>query len=128
MKRVLITEDAPMPVGPYSQAIKTGHLIFVSGQLPIDPASGDLLDGDIKEQSRQILKNIDEILKTGDSNLQKLVKLTIFMNNLSDFSQLNEVMDEFFTHEPPARETVEVSNLPLGAQIEISAIGYTDSE
>ncbi len=128
MKRVLITEDAPMPVGPYSQAIKTGHLIFVSGQLPIDPASGDLLGGDIKEQSRQILKNIDEILKTGDSNLQKLVKLTIFMNNLSDFSQLNEVMAEFFTHEPPARETVEVSNLPLGAQIEISAIGYTDSE
>lgn len=128
MKRVLITEDAPMPVGPYSQAIKTGHLIFVSGQLPIDPASGDLLGGDIKEQSRQILKNIDEILKTGDSNLQKVVKLTIFMNNLNDFSQLNEVMAEFFTHEPPARETVEVSNLPLGAQIEISAIGYTDSE
>lgn len=128
MKMAIITEDAPMPVGHYSQAIKAGNLVFASGQIPIDPRDGEIVRGDIKEQTEQILKNLQAVLKAGDSSLNKAVKITVFLKNLDNFAQLNSVFEDYFKGEPPARETVEVSRLPKDVEIEISAIAATSNQ
>lgn len=126
MKRIIITEEAPLPTGPYSQAIKSNNLVFVSGQIPIDPKTGEVADGTLADQTRQILNNIKAILETADSGINRIVKISVFMANLSYFEEVNSVFSEFFTVEPPARETVEVSRLPKDVNIEISCIAVAD--
>ncbi|MGC8616782.1 MAG: Rid family detoxifying hydrolase [Desulfurella sp.] len=120
MKEVIFTEDAPKPIGPYSQAIKVGGFIFISGQLGID-SQGNLLSN-TKEQTRQVLNNLKSILYSAGSNLEKVVKITIFFTQKDDFSIINEVYSEFFTKEPPARSAVCVAALPKDALVEIEAI------
>jgi 2-iminobutanoate/2-iminopropanoate deaminase len=123
MKReVIATEKAPAAVGPYSQAIRVGDFVFTAGQLAIDPATGKLVEGKIEEQTRQVLKNIAAVLEAAGSSLDKVVKTTVFLKDIGDFKAMNQVYGEFFVHEPPARSTVEVANLPLGALVEIDAI------
>jgi len=122
MKReVIATKKAPGAVGPYSQAIQVGDFVFTAGQLPLDPATGKLIEGGIEEQTRQVLRNIAAVLEAAGSSLDRVVKTTVFLGNMGDFRAMNEVYSEFFPDEPPARSTVEVG-LALGALVEIDAI------
>ncbi|WP_250230006.1 RidA family protein [Anaeropeptidivorans aminofermentans] len=121
MKEVISTSKAPAAIGPYSQAIKTGGLIFVSGQLPIDE-SGNLSTGTITEQTKIVMNNVSEILKAAGSGLDKIVKTTILLTDLGVFGEVNEAYGEFFTNEPPARACFQVAALPKNAQIEIEVI------
>jgi len=123
MKReVIATKKAPGAVGPYSQAIRVGDLVFTAGQLAIDPAIGKLVEGGIEKQTRQVLRNIAAVLEVAGSSLGNVVKTTVFLKDMGDFKAMNGVYAEFFAKEPPARSTVEVANLPLGALVEIDAI------
>lgn len=119
---VLIADDAPAAIGPYSLGIKTGELVFISGTLGVDPKSGSLVSGGIEAETRQALTNMDKILSAGGSSLGNVVKTTVFMQDLGEFAQMNGVYAEFFSNEPPARSTVEVASLPKGAAVEIEAI------
>ena len=123
-KRIATTDNAPAAVGPYSQAILAGGFLFVSGQIAIDPANGKLIDGSPVEQTRLIMKNIGTILKQAGASYSDVVKCDIFVTDLGQFKAINEVYAEFFETEPPARATVEVSALPLRADVEISAIAF----
>jgi 2-iminobutanoate/2-iminopropanoate deaminase len=123
MHRVVIsTESAPAAIGPYSQAIAVGDLIFVSGQLPVDPESGQFVEGGIPEMTRQIFRNIETILAAAGSNLGKIVKTTVFLADLEDFQAMNGAYAEFFSENPPARSTVQVARLPRDARIEIEVV------
>ncbi len=121
-KEVIFTDKAPKPVGPYSQAIKCGNLIFLSGQLPIVPETGHLSTEGIHKETRLIFDNMEAVLKAAGSSVEKLVKVNIFMTNLDDFKFVNEVMEEKCGVNLPARSTVQVAALPKGANIEIEAI------
>jgi 2-iminobutanoate/2-iminopropanoate deaminase len=121
MKQVISTDKAPGAVGPYSQAISTGTMVFVSGQLPMDPATGQIVEG-IEQQTKMSLTNVKAILEAAGSSLDKVVKATVFITNMDDFPAVNKVYAEFFTKLPPARACVEVSKLPRGANVEIEAI------
>ena len=121
-KKVIATTDAPAAIGPYSQAIATNDLLFISGQLPIDPTVGSLIEGDIQQKTHQILKNITAIATEAGTTLEKVVKTTIFLTDLGDFKAVNEAYGEYFKDNPPARSTVQVAALPLGADIEIETI------
>jgi len=121
-RTVISTERAPAAIGPYSQAIAAGSLIFLSGQLPIDPVTGALIDGDIAAMTRQIFRNIETVLAAAGSTLSKVVKVTVFLTDLNDFQAMNAAYAEFFTHDPPARSTVQVARLPRDARIEIEVI------
>jgi 2-iminobutanoate/2-iminopropanoate deaminase len=121
-RTVISTERAPAAIGPYSQAIAAGSLIFLSGQLPIDPATGALIDGDIAAMTRQIFRNIETVLAAAGSTLSKVVKVTVFLADMNDFQAMNAAYAEFFTHDPPARSTVQVARLPRDARIEIEVI------
>jgi 2-iminobutanoate/2-iminopropanoate deaminase len=111
-KKVVFTEKAPKPIGPYSQAIIAGNLIFTAGQIPIDPATNQVVQGDIKEQTRRVLENLRAILESVGATFDDVVKVTIYMKDLNEFSAMNEVYSEYFKNSPPARTTVEVSRLP----------------
>jgi len=120
------TDAAPAPVGPYSQAIQLGDLIFVSGQIPLDPRTGEIVSGEIEEQTRQVLRNLKAVLEAADSDLSRVVKATVYLTDMSLFPRINAVYAEAFDADPaPARATVEVSALPLGAHVEIDAIAFT---
>ena len=121
-KQIVHTTDAPQPVGAYSQAVKTGNLLFVSGQIPINPESGDLVQGSFKERARQVLNNIKNIVEAAGADMNDVVKTNVFLTDLSNFAELNEVYTEFFVSDPPARAAVQVSKLPLGSDIEIECI------
>lgn len=121
-KIVISTKNAPAPVGAYNQAIVTGNLIFVSGQIPLDPATGELIEGDFKARCKRVLKNLEAIVRSAGSNNDKIVKTTVFLTDLSKFAEVNETYAEFFKSDPPARAAVEVSKLPLGVDIEIECI------
>lgn len=123
-KQMISTSKAPQAIGPYSQAIQAGSFIFISGQIPINPASGELLLGDIQSQTRQVLENIKGVLEAVESSLNSVVKTTIYLTDLGDFDSVNEVYGSYFKEEPPARATVEVSSLPKGVGIEIEAVAY----
>lgn len=120
-REIIKTSHAPAAVGPYSQAIKAAPLVFVSGQLGLDPKSGTLVDG-LEAQTRQILENLESILRESGSDLKNVVKTTIFLTSMADFSAVNAIYAEAFSDAPPARSTVEVASLPLGGLIEIEAI------
>ncbi len=119
---VVATRKAPAAVGPYSQAIRVGDFVFTAGQLAIDPATAELVEGGIEEQTRQVLRNIAAVLEEAGSSIDKVVKTTVFLKDMGDFKAMNGVYGEFFANEPPARSTVEVANLALGALVEIDAI------
>ena len=121
-RTVIHTDSAPKAIGPYSQAIRSGNLIFAAGQVPIVPATGDLIAGDIEAQARQVLTNLKAVLEAAGSGLDKVVKTTVFMTNLGDFARMNAVYAEFFPANPPARSTVQVSALPKGAMVEIECV------
>lgn len=123
MKRdVLIADDAPAAIGPYSLGVKTNGLVFVSGTLGVDPESGSLVSGGVEAETRQALTNMAKILNAGGSSLGNVVKTIVFMQDLGEFAQMNGVYAKFFSTEPPARSTVQVAALPMGAAVEIEAI------
>ncbi len=124
MNRTAIsTERAPAAIGPYSQAIRLGSFVFTSGQIPLTPA-GELVEGDVTAQTRQVLNNLQAVLEAAGSGLQHVVKCTCFLKDMNDFAAMNEVYGEFFAGEPPARSAVEVARLPKDALIEIEAVAY----
>ena len=121
----VLSAHAPAPVGPYSQAIRSGGFIFCSGQIPLDPATGDLVPGDVGAQTHQVMKNISAVLAAADATFENVVKTTIFLLDMADFAAVNAVYGERFGSLPPARSTVGVAALPLGARVEIEAIAST---
>lgn len=121
-KKIIETSAAPAAIGPYSQAVVSGNMVFVSGQIPLDPGSGELVEGDIQQQATQVLKNLEAILKEAGSSLQQVVKTTVYICNMDDFPLVNSVYEGFFKENPPARACVEVSRLPKNVAVEIDAI------
>ena len=125
-KVVIHTNEAPKAIGTYSQGIKSNNFVFTSGQIPINPQSGELIKGDFKSEVKQVLINLNGVLKGGGSSLQQAIKLTVFLTDLSHFAQVNEIFNEFFPDNPPARSAVQVSALPMNARIEIDAVGHVE--
>lgn len=121
-KRIITTPAAPKAIGPYSQAVRNGSWAFISGCLPADPVTGELTGGDIRTQTRRVLENMGEVLKACKMDFRHVLKTTVFVTNLADFADMNEVYAEFFKENPPARSTVQVSALPKGALVEIEAV------
>jgi 2-iminobutanoate/2-iminopropanoate deaminase len=121
-KTIINTEKAPAPIGPYNQAVKANGFVFVSGQVPLDPARGTLVTGSVKDEAQQVMKNLDAILKEAGISFSHIVKTTIFLSDMSLFADVNEVYGSFFTDDAPARETVAVKGLPRGVNVEISVI------
>jgi len=123
------TDRAPAPVGPYSQAVAHGGLVFVSGQIPLDPASGELVAGDIEAQTEQVVANLSAVLEAAGSSLDRVVKVTVFLTDLAVFPRVNAVYGRHFTGSPPpARSTIQVAGLPLGAAVEIEAVATRDAD
>src|ERR1017187_3008987 len=121
-REVVLTNDAPQPIGPYSQAIKAGGFVFASGQIALDPATGKLIDGDIKAQTERVLKNLSAVLAGAGSSMDRVVKTTVFLKNISDFPAMNEVYGKTFTNVPPSRTTVQAAGLPKDALLEIDVV------
>jgi 2-iminobutanoate/2-iminopropanoate deaminase len=121
-KKVIQTDKAPKAIGPYSQAIQAGNFLFLSGQIPLDPKTGELVKGDIRKQTQQVLENIKGVLESQGLGMENVVKVTIFLKDIGNFNQVNEVYATYFLSSPPARSTVEVTKLPRDADIEIEAI------
>jgi 2-iminobutanoate/2-iminopropanoate deaminase len=124
MKEAIKTERAPAAIGPYSQAIRAGGFLFISGQIPIDPATGGIVSGDIEAQTDRVLRNIRSIVDESGGSLQDVVKTTVFLADMDDFPAMNEVYGRYFHSEAPARSTVQVSRLPKDVRIEIEAIAW----
>ena len=121
-KKVVQTEKAPKAIGPYSQAIQAGDFLFLSGQVPLDPKTGELVKGDIGQQAKQVLENIKGVLESQKLGMEDVVKVTIFLKDIENFNQVNEIYSTYFPISPPAISTVEVARLPRGVEIEIEAI------
>lgn len=119
---IVSTQNAPAAIGPYSQAVKIGNLVYTSGQIPLDPASGDLVQGGIVEQTHQVLKNLRAVVEASGSNLSAVVKTTIFLKDMADFATVNEIYGEYFKSPYPARSCVQVAKLPRDVSVEIEAI------
>ena len=122
MRDIVQTDRGPKPIGPYSQAIKANGLLFVSGQVALDPKTGEFQAGDIRQQTERVLENVKGIVEAGGSHLNRVVKTTVFLKNMSDFPAMNEVYGKFFASAPPARSTVEVARLPKEALVEVELI------
>ena len=122
-RTIISTDKAPGAIGPYSQAVKTDTMVFVSGQLALEPTTGNLVNNDIKSETRQAMENLKHILEAAGSSLAKVVKTTLFIKDMSDFPVINEVYGQFFQNDPPARACVEVARLPKDANFEIEAVG-----
>ncbi|MFI5117589.1 MAG: RidA family protein [Terriglobales bacterium] len=122
MREVIATNDGPKAIGPYSQAIKANGLVFLSGQIALDPATQQLISGDVAAQTERVLQNLAGILKAAGSSLPQVVKTTVFLKNMSDFAAMNDVYGRYFTEAPPARSTVEVARLPKDVLVEIDVI------
>ena len=127
-KTVISTNNSPAAIGPYSQAIRFNGLVFVSGQIPIDPESGKVIKGNIKEQTKQVLENLKNILQAGGSSLPNVLRTTIFLSDMDDYAMVNETYAQYFESSPPARSTVQVSRLPKDVHIEIDAIAYATNQ
>jgi len=121
-KEIITTDRAPAAIGPYSQAVRSGGLLFVSGQIPLDPATGSLVAGGIVEQTDRVLRNLAAVIEAAGGTLAHVVKTSCFLADMDDFSIFNEVYGRFFPEEPPARETVQVARLPKDALVEVSAV------
>ena len=125
-KEIISTENAPQAIGPYSQAVKAGGLMFISGQIPLNPETGDLVSGSIEDEANRVLQNIKSICEAAGYGMEDIVKITIFLTDLGNFATVNEVMKKHFSEPYPARATVEISGLPLGVNVEIEAIVSTN--
>ncbi len=123
-KEIVATEEAPKAIGPYSQAVRVGPFVFLSGQIPLDPNTGEVFTGDIAEQTRRVMENLSAVLRAAGASLSEVVRSTIYLTNLADFSKVNEIYGSYFPTEPPARATVQVAALPRGASIEIDMIAH----
>ena len=121
-KKIILTKNAPVPIGPYNQGIITGSMLYTAGQIAIDPATGQFVQGDIKTQTQQVLKNIQSIIEQAGTTMQNVVKTSVFLRDMNDFAGMNEVYAEFFKNEFPARTTVAVLGLPRDAKVEIEAV------
>jgi 2-iminobutanoate/2-iminopropanoate deaminase len=121
-REIITSSQAPAAVGPYSQAVRVGDFVYTAGQIPLVPETGKIVEGDIEAQTRQVMQNLSHVLDSAGSSLTHIVKTTIFVTNLADFSTINQVYGEFFAADPPARSTVQVAALPLDARIEIEAV------
>ena len=128
MKKIISTGDAPAAIGPYSQAIRSGSMLFCAGQIPLDPKSGQIVSDDIGEQTKRVLENIGAILKAEHLNFGNVVKTTIFLTNMADFQTVNEIYAAYFRENPPARSTVGVSALPKGAKVEIEVLAMASDD
>ncbi|ADM28743.1 endoribonuclease L-PSP [Ignisphaera aggregans DSM 17230] len=124
MKKIIYTERAPRPIGPYSQGIVAGCYVFISGQIPIDPLTGKIVDGEFSDRVVRVLENIKAIIESVGGSLNDIVKVTVFLRDIGMFQQFNEIYSRYFKEDPPARTVVEVSNLPRGVDIEMEAIAY----
>ena len=122
MKQIVRTEAAPQAIGPYSQAVVAGGFVFASGQIPTDPATGQFVEGGVSEQTRQVLRNLSEVLKAAGTGLERVVKTTVFLADMNDFAEMNEVYGSFFGENPPARSTVQAARLPRDARVEIDVV------
>ena len=123
MKKIINTTHAPAPIGPYSQAVKSGHLLFTSGQIPIAPETGEMISGGIREQTIQVLENLKSIIEAAGSTLDDAIKTTVFLTDMADFPELNTIYAEYFGEEKaPARSTIQVAALPMGARVEIEIV------
>jgi len=122
MKSIIYTDKAPEPIGPYSQAVLTGNMLFISGQIPIDPATNQLITGSIGDEARQVMKNLDALLSASGLSFESVVKATIFLSDMSHFAEVNEIYGSYFISNFPARETVAVLGLPKNVNVEISMI------
>lgn len=125
VKEIIATETAPRAIGPYSQAVRAGDLVFASGQIPIDPATGEFVAGGIAEQTEQVLKNLTAVFAAAGVEMNQVVKTTVFLASMDDFAAMNEVYARFFNQNPPARATVQAARLPRDAKVEIDAIAVT---
>ena len=128
MKKIVSTTEAPAAVGPYSQAVRVGPMLFTAGQIPLDPQSGQIVSGNIAEQTRRVFDNLAAVLRAEGMDFSNIVKTTVFMTNLGDFQTMNEVYASYFKDQPPARSTVQVSALPKGAQVEIELVAVATKE
>ena len=122
MKEIITTENAPGAIGPYSQAVKTESMVFCSGQIPIDPQTGEFVSDDVAEQTQQVLKNLSAVLNAAGTNLNNVVKTTVFLADMNDFTAMNEVYAEYFSENKPARATVQAARLPKDARVEIECV------
>ena len=122
MKEIVATENAPGAIGPYSQAVKAGGMVFCSGQIPIDAATGEFVSADVAEQTEQVLKNLSAVLKAAGSDLNNVVKTTVFLSDMNDFAAMNEIYAKYFSENKPARATVQAARLPRDARVEIDCI------
>ena len=122
MKKIIATEAAPAAIGPYSQAVISGGVLYASGQIPLDPASGEIVGNDIAAQAEQVLKNLTAVLESAGASLAAVVKTTVYLQDMGEFAALNEVYGRYFTDQPPARATVEVARLPKDVRVEIDCI------
>ena len=123
-KKIVYTKNAPEPIGPYSQAIQFNNLIYTSGQIAIDPSSGQLIDGDIKAQTKQTIRNIENILTAGGSDISKVIKVSVYLKDINEFTAMNEIYEEYFGTSKPVRSTIQAAKLPKDAKIEIDVIAY----
>jgi 2-iminobutanoate/2-iminopropanoate deaminase len=122
MKDIISTDKAPKAIGPYSQAVKANGFIYTAGQIPLDPATGQIVEGDVARQTTRVLDNLKAVLEAAGSSLEKIVKTTVFLKDMNDFAAMNEVYAKYFSTQPPARSTVEVSRLPRDARVEIEIV------
>jgi len=121
-KKIIRTDNAPAPIGPYNQAVQFGNMLFVSGQIALDPKTGELVQGDIKEETQMVMKNLEAVLQEAGMDFSNVLKTTIFLMDMGQFAQVNEVYGSYFQENAPARETVQVAGLPKGVKVEISVI------
>lgn len=128
MKKKVESKGAPRAIGPYSQAIKIGNLLFISGQIGIDPATGELVKGGVEEEVKRVMENIKAILHEASATFDNVIKTTIFLKDINDFSRVNEIYSRYFSENPPARSTIGVSQIPRGANVEIEAIAWVDGD
>jgi 2-iminobutanoate/2-iminopropanoate deaminase len=121
-RQTISTEKAPKAIGPYSQAIKAGHILYTSGQIGLDPKTGILVEGGVEAETRQALENLNQILSSAETDLQSVLKTTVFLQDINDFTRINAIYAEYFKDQPPARSAVQIAALPKGAAVEIEAV------
>ena len=128
MKKVILTPNAPAPIGPYSQAVQVGQQLFISGQIPLDPSTGELITGSIEEETTQVMKNLSAVLSQAGGDWENVVKVSIFLTDMADFAAVNNIYGSYIPEKSaPARETVAVAGLPKGVRVEISAIAFLNA-